>query len=194
MRPEVAREALGATHGGLRLAWCAVLGPLSPRVLSRLVCALGPQRLVAVRSRGERPWPVELRAAAQPRRCRPARGSLPTIVSGRVLWHLGYTAAARAVALPPSSGLWHRAAAPPEPTYQVRGLLTAGGDSTPKSLRPLLPGARLGTGLRHALSTLPKHLAALPSPVRKAVRSPFHPVLSRARQRQRVRGVALGQP
>ena len=30
MRPEVAREALLATHGGLSLEWCATIRPLSP--------------------------------------------------------------------------------------------------------------------------------------------------------------------
>jgi hypothetical protein len=33
MRPEVARDALLATHGGLRLEWCAVIGHLSPMAL-----------------------------------------------------------------------------------------------------------------------------------------------------------------
>lgn len=41
MRPERARDALVATHGGLSLAWCAVLSHLSPMALCRLVCALG---------------------------------------------------------------------------------------------------------------------------------------------------------
>src|SRR5918997_4966660 len=46
MRPEVARNALLATHGGLSLELCAVLCPLSPMALYRLVCAVGHQRLV----------------------------------------------------------------------------------------------------------------------------------------------------
>src|SRR5262245_28516011 len=40
MRPERARDALLATHGGLSLEWCAVLYHLSPMALYRLVCAL----------------------------------------------------------------------------------------------------------------------------------------------------------
>src|SRR5712692_7074998 len=43
MRPEVARDALVATPGGLSVELCAVLCPLSPLALSRLVCALGQQ-------------------------------------------------------------------------------------------------------------------------------------------------------
>jgi hypothetical protein len=38
MRPEVARDALLATHGGLSLELCAVLYHISPMALSRLVC------------------------------------------------------------------------------------------------------------------------------------------------------------
>ena len=41
MRPEVARDVLLATHGGLSLELCAVIGHISPMALSRLVCALG---------------------------------------------------------------------------------------------------------------------------------------------------------
>ena len=41
MRPEVAREALLATHGGLSLELCAMICHLSPMALYRLVCAFG---------------------------------------------------------------------------------------------------------------------------------------------------------
>ena len=41
--PEVARDALLATHGGLSLELCAVLYHISPMALYRLVCALGRQ-------------------------------------------------------------------------------------------------------------------------------------------------------
>src|SRR5882672_1456729 len=37
MRPEVARDALLATHGGLSLERCAVIGNISPMALYRLV-------------------------------------------------------------------------------------------------------------------------------------------------------------
>jgi hypothetical protein len=48
MRPEVARDALLATHGGLSLELCAVLYHISPMALYRPVCALGPHSLVTV--------------------------------------------------------------------------------------------------------------------------------------------------
>src|SRR6266849_4341746 len=58
MRPEVARDALLATHGGLSLELCAVLYHISPMALYRLICALGQQSLVAVLTRCELPLPV----------------------------------------------------------------------------------------------------------------------------------------
>ena len=92
-----------------------------------------------------------------------------------------------------SYGEFQRAASQQEPSYRVRGVLTDGFDSTTKSLRTLFPGARLGTCLRHALNKLPKKLAAIASPVRKALRSQFHTLLYRARQRKGLRVFALGQ-
>ena len=58
MRPEVARNALLATHGGLSLEWCAVICHLSPMALYRLICALGHQRVVTVLTRCGLPLPV----------------------------------------------------------------------------------------------------------------------------------------
>src|SRR5215472_16851233 len=48
MRPEVARHARLATHGGLSLELCAVLSHLSPMALYRLICAFGHHSLVTV--------------------------------------------------------------------------------------------------------------------------------------------------
>jgi len=118
---------------------------------------------------------------------------LPTIVYGRVLWHLGDTEDASAAALTQSYQEFQRAAVHQEPTYQVRGMLTDGFDSTTKSLRTLFPGARLGNCLRHAINKLPKKLVAIASPVRKARRTQFHTLLYRARQRKGLRVFALGQ-
>jgi hypothetical protein len=118
---------------------------------------------------------------------------LPTIVQGRVLWHLGDTEDASAAAFTQSYQEFQRAAVAQEPSYRIKGALTDGFDSTTKSLRTLFPGARLGTCLRHALLKLPKKLAAIPSPVRTALRSQFHTLLYRARQRKGLRVFALGQ-
>src|SRR5215831_2151206 len=193
MRPEVARNALLATHGGLSLELCAVIEHISPMALYRLICALGHQSLVAVLTRCGLPLPAYLLADEKHSRCLTAKVYLPTIVSGRVLWHLGYTEEASAVAFTQSYGEFHRAASQQEPSYRIKGVLTDGFDSTTKSLRTLFPGARLGICLRHALIKLPKKLAAITSSVRTALRSQFHTLWYRARQRKSLRVFALGQ-
>jgi hypothetical protein len=92
-----------------------------------------------------------------------------------------------------SYGEFQRAASQQDPAYRVRGILTDGFDSTTKSLQTLFPGVRLGNCLRHALIKLPKKLAAIASPVRRALRSQFHTLWYRARQRKGLRVFALGQ-
>src|SRR5215510_5393829 len=193
MRPEVAREALLATHGGLSLELCAMICHLSPMALYRLVCAFGHQSLVAVLTRCGLALPVYFLADEKHSRCLTETVYLPTIVRGRVIWHLGYTEDASAVAFTQSYGEFQRAASQQEPASRVRGILTDGFDSTSKSMRTLFPGARLGNCLRHALIKLPKKLAAIASPVRKALRAQFHTLLYRARQRKGLRVFALGQ-
>src|SRR6266849_2169179 len=98
MRPEVARDALLATHGGLSLELCAVIYHISPMALYRLVCALGHQRLVTVRTRCGLPLPVYFLADATHPRCLAETVSPPTPVSGRVIWPLRYTEEASAAA------------------------------------------------------------------------------------------------
>ena len=193
MRPDVARDALLATHGGLSLALCAVLYHLSPMALSRLVCALGHHSLVTVLTRCGLTLPPYFLADEKHSRCLTAKVYVPTIVCGRVLWHLGYTEEASATALTESYGALQRVASQHEPLYQVKGVLIDGCDSTAKSMRTLCPGARLGNCLRHAINKLPKKLTAIASPVRKALRTQFHTLLSRARQRKSLRVCALGQ-
>ena len=193
MRPEVARDALLATHGGLSLELCAVLYHLSPMALYRLVCAFGHHSLVPVLTRCGLPLPVYFLADEKHSRCLAEKVYLPTIVCGRVIWHLGYTEAASTVAFTQSYQEFQRATLQQEPTYQVRGILTDGFDSTTSSMRTLFPGARLGYCLRHALDKLPGKLVAIASPLRKTLRTQFHTLLYRARQRKGLRVFALGQ-
>jgi hypothetical protein len=193
MRPDVAKTALLATQGGLSLERCAVICHVSPMALYRLVCALGSQSVVAVLTRCGLPLPTYFLADEKHSHCLAGRVYLPTIVSGRVIWHLGYTEEASAAALTQSYEMFQRAALQQEPSYRVRGILTDGFDSTTKSMRMLFPRARLGNCLRHALNKLPKKLAAIASPIRQALRSQFHTLLYRARQRKGLRVFALGQ-
>jgi hypothetical protein len=193
MRPEVARDALVATHGGLSLERCAVIWHISPMALYRVVCALGQQSLGAVLTRCELPLPVYLLADEKHSRCLTEKVYLPTIVSGRVLWHLGDSDSKSAAAFTESYGAYQRAALQHEPSYQVRGALTDGFDSTVSSMRTLFPGARLGFCLRHALNKLPAKLIGVSALVRQGLRSTFHALLHRCRQRKSLRVVALGQ-
>jgi hypothetical protein len=175
------------------LELCAVLSHISPLALYRLLCALGHHSLVAVLTRCGLPLPTYFLADEKHTHCLTTKAYLPTIVSGRVLWHLGYTEEASAAALTQSYGAFQRAALHQEPSYRVRGILTDGFDSTTKSLRTLFPGVRLGTCLRHALLKLPKKLVAIASPVRQALRTQCHTLWYRARQRKSLRVFALGQ-
>ena len=193
MRPAVARDALLATHGGLSLERCAIICHISPMALYRLVCAFGHQSLVTVLTQWGLPLPTYFAADEKHSHCLTGKVYLPTIVHGRVIWHLGYTENASAAALTRSYGEFQRAASRQEPTYRVRGILTDGFDSTTKSLHTLFPGVRLGNCLRHALIKLPKKLAAIASPVRRVLRSQFHTLWYRARQRKGLRVFALGQ-
>src|SRR5262249_11120666 len=132
MRPEVARDALLATHGGLSLELCTILYDISPMALYRLVCALSQQSLVTVLTRCGLPLPVYFLADEKHSKCLTDKVYLPTIVCGRVLWHLGYTTEASAVAFTASYGAFQGAALQQEPSYGAKGVLTAGFDSATK--------------------------------------------------------------
>jgi hypothetical protein len=193
MHPDAARDALLATHGGRSLELCAAIGHISPMALYRLICALGKQRLVAVLTRCALPLPASILADEKHSKCLTDTVYLPTIVSGRVMWHLGYSASKSAAAFTESYGEFQRAALAHEPSYRVQGALIDGFDSTTKSMRTLFPGVRLGYCLRHALNKLPDKLVGLAAPVRQGLRSTFHALLHRCRQRKSLRVVSLGQ-
>jgi hypothetical protein len=161
--------------------------------LYRVVRALGHQSIIAVLTQCGLPLPTYFLADEKHSHCLTDKVYLPTIVHGRVIWHLGYTDDASAAAFTQSYQTFQRPASQQAPSYRVRGVLTDGFDSTTKSMRTLFPGAHLGNCLRHALTKLPKKLAAIASPVRTALRSQFSTVLYRARQRKGLRVLALGQ-
>jgi hypothetical protein len=84
-----------------------------------------------------------------------------------VIWSLGSRVSKSAAAFTESYGALQRAALQHEPSYQVRGALTDGFDSTVRSMRTLCPGARLGWCLRHALNPLPDKLIGVSAPGRQ---------------------------
>jgi hypothetical protein len=193
MSPDVARQALIATHGGLSLEWSATICHISPMALYRWICTLGQHSLVTVLVKCHLPLPTYILADEKHCRCLTERVYLPTIVSGRVIWHLGYSDSKSAAAFTQSYGVFQQAALEHEPSYQVQGALTDGFDSTVSSMRTLFPGARLGFCLRHALNKLPDKLVGIPVAMRRGLRSKFHALLHRCRQRKSLRVVAMGQ-
>jgi hypothetical protein len=193
MSPEVARQALIATHGGLSLEWCATICHISPMALYRLICALGQHSLVSVLVNCHLSLPAYLLADEKHSTCLTERVYVPTMVSGRVIWHLGYSDSKSAAAFTQSYSVFQQAALDHEPSYQVRGALIDGFDSTVGSMRTLFPGARLGFCLRHALNKLPDKLVGVSASVRRGLRSKFHALFHRCRQRKSLRVVALGQ-
>ena len=115
MRPAVARDALLATHGA-QFELCAILWHISPMALSRLVCAFGQHSVVTVLTRCGLPLRRHFIADEKHSRCLTDKVYLPTIVRGRVLWHLGYTEEASAAAFTQSYREFQRAAYQHEPT------------------------------------------------------------------------------
>jgi hypothetical protein len=118
VHPAVACDALLATHGGLSLELCAVICHIAPMALYRLVCAFGHQSLVTVLTRCGLPLPTYFLADEKHSHCLTDKVYLPTIVSGRVIWPLGYTENASAAAFTQSYGEFQRAAFRQEPTYR----------------------------------------------------------------------------
>ena len=161
--------------------------------LYRVICAFGQHRLVSVLTRCGLRLPAYILADEKHSRCLTAKVYLPTIVGGRALWHLGYSDAKSAAAFTQSYGVFQQAALEQEPSYRVKGALTDGFDSTVSSMRTLFPGARLGFCLRHALNKLPNKLVGVSASVRQGLRSTFHALLHRCRQRKSLRAVAMGQ-
>src|SRR4029077_16545015 len=84
MRPDVARDALIATHGGLSLELGAVLGHISPMALYGVLRAGGNLSVVTGVTRCGLPLPTSILADEQHSRCLTERVYLPTIVGGRV--------------------------------------------------------------------------------------------------------------
>src|SRR5919106_5564711 len=123
MSPEVARQALIATHGGLSLEWCATICHISPMALYRLICALGQHSLVTVLVKCRLPLPRYILADEKHSRCLTERVYLPTIVSDRVIWHLGYSDSKSAAAFTQSYGQFQQVANQEDPCYEVQGVL-----------------------------------------------------------------------
>jgi hypothetical protein len=99
--------------------------------LYRLVCAFGYHSMVTVLTRCRLPLPVYFLTDEKHSRCLTEQAYLPTIVRGRVLWHLEYTVEASVAAFTQSYG-------------EFQWLLTQLG------FTPLGDSQRVGADRRHA--------------------------------------------
>jgi len=156
MKPSCAKKALLATHGGLSLEICAALFNISPMAVYRLVCAFGRTCLVRLLTRCYLPLPDYFIVDEKHSHCLEERVYLPTIVSGRVIWHLSYTTAKSVEAFFFAYGKFRQAAIAYDPSYCAKGILTDGFSSTRKSLKQLFPKALLANCFLHAIIKFPK--------------------------------------
>ncbi len=147
MKPKTAKKVLLATHGGLSLELCAALFNVSPMAVYRLVCAFGRTCLVTLLARCYLPLPDYFIVDEKHTHCLKERVYLPTIVCGRVIWHLSYTTAKSVEAFFDAYGKFRQAAISCDPSYCAKGILTDGFCCTRKSLKQLFPKARLANAV-----------------------------------------------
>jgi hypothetical protein len=169
MKPQSAKKSLLATHGGLSLELCAILFNVSPMALYRFVCAFGRSCLVKLLTRCHLPLPAYFIVDEKHSSCLEERVYLPTIVCGRVIWHLGYTTAKSVEAFFDSYGKFRQAAVAYEPSYCAQGILTDGFSSTRKSLKQLFPKARMANCFLHAIIKFPTQIQWVTKAVRRTL-------------------------
>lgn len=194
MRPEHAKQALLAVYGGLSLEWTAMVVPeVSPMGVYHLLCSLGQASVVAVLVRCGLHLPDYLLADEKQSTCLAMKVYLPTLVSGRVIWHLGYTTDKSAVSFQQSYAAFQQAALRHDPASSPKGIGTDGFASTRVSLGTLFPKAALGNCWRHATHRLRQKLHAVSNPVRDTLSRDFYALLQRARTTKLLPVFALGQ-
>jgi hypothetical protein len=182
MSPEHAKQALLAVYGGLSLEWTAMVVPeVSPMGVYRLLCSIGHASLVSVLVRCGLPLPRYFLADEKHSTCLSMKVYLPTIVSGRVIWHLGYTTDKSAASFQRSYAVFQQAALRHEPGYSPKGIGTDGFDSTRLSLGALFPKTPLGNCWRHAAHRLGQKLHTVSKTVRETLSREFYALLQRAR-------------
>lgn len=182
MTPEHAKQALLAVYGGLSLEWTAMVVPdVSPMGVYRLLCSFGHASLVSGSVRCGLPLPPYLLADEKHSTCLGMKVYLPTIVSGRVIWHLGYTTDKSAASFQQSYAEFQQAALRHDPEYSPNGIGTDGFDSTRLSLGALFPKAPLGNCWRHAAHRFGQKLQAVSTTVRETLSRDFYALLQRAR-------------
>jgi hypothetical protein len=194
MKPATASRALLATHGGLSLEWTAtVFEEVSAMAMYRLLCAFGQACLVTVLTRCSLPLPQYVIADEKQSGCLTEKVYLPTIVVGRIIWHLGYAEDKSADAFQASYREFQQVAQRIEATYRPKGILTDGFESTRKSLRVLFPNSALGNCLLHASQRVAHKLKSVASSVRKGLSQEFYDLFQERCQSKLLNVFSLGQ-
>jgi hypothetical protein len=193
MKPETARQVLLATHGGLSLEYCAVLWNVSPMAIYRLMCAMGRTHLVTFLTRCKLPLPGYFHADEKHNHCLSEKVYLPTIVCGRVIWHLGYTTDKSAEAFEASYTQFQRDALKIEPSYRVQGILTDGFESTIKSIRTLFPEAAIGNCLLHAARRILSKLRSVSKTTRQNLSHELYQIFEQCQEAKVNNLRSLGQ-
>lgn len=157
------------------------------------MCALGQVTLVPVLGRCGLPLPSYLLADEKHRQCLGRKVSLPTLVSGRVIWHLGYTTDKSAKSFQTAYAEFQQAAHLHDPAYTPKGVGTDGFESTRLSLGRLFPKAALGNCLRHAAQRVGQKLQAVSKPVRENLSREFYTLFQTARTAKLLPVFTLGQ-
>lgn len=184
MHPEVAEKTLRATCGGLSLELCSVLFNVSAMSVYRLMCSIGGHCLVTLLSRCNLSLPRYLLADEKHGKCLAEKVYLPTIVTGRIIWHLGYVTDKSAAAFKRSYGKFRQSAQYVDPDYRVNGILTDGFESTIKSLRSLFPSARIGNCILHAAKKVNGKIKAVSSSLREDLSFQFYDLFRKAQEKK----------
>jgi hypothetical protein len=159
----------------------------------RLLCALGRGGLVTALVRCGLSLPPYFLADEKHSHCLTEKVYLPTIVAGRVIWHLGYTEDKSADAFAGAYGQFQQAALVIDPEYLPQGILTDGFESTRKSLRHLFPLTVLGNCLRHATNRIGSKLKSVNKSLRDDLSEQFRDLFEARTEEKEHKVRSLGQ-
>ena len=114
------------------------------------ICAIGRNNLVKMLTNCGLPLPKYLISDEKHAKCQSEAVYLPTIVSGRVLWHLGYCESLSETSLTENYGIFKESAQKILPGYSPDGTLSDGFTSTQNSMSNNYEKATKGICLFHA--------------------------------------------
>ncbi|MCH8295756.1 PD40 domain-containing protein [Candidatus Poribacteria bacterium] len=111
----------------------------------------------------------------------------------RVIWHLGYTTSKSVSAFAADYGEFKQVALAIAPSYQAKGILTDGFNSTKKSLSQLFPTAQIANCMLHATFKLPAQIKGVTKAVRQKLNEQFRQIFFVNNVRKTPNHRSLGQ-